>query len=71
MTQINDIVGREIKQGDTVVAMAWGWTGQMEVWTVTGFTKSGNVKVIGDHGWGNRTEKTWAKPKDCVVVTRD
>jgi len=74
MTQIKDIVGREIKQGDTVVAMAWGWTSIMKEYQVTGFTGGGNVKVLGSQTYSNNFTveiKTWARPEECVVVTKE
>lgn len=64
MTQIKDIMGREISKGDTVVCMPWGWTGSMNVCRVLGFTDGGNVRVM----MSETKTKTWAMPDNCVVT---
>ena len=62
MTQIKDIMGREISKGDTVVCAPKGWAGSMRVCRVLGFTDGGNVRVM-----VSKT-KTWVMPDNCVVT---
>ena len=65
---VKDLLGKEVSVGDTVAGIFWGTKNDdLTSGRVTGFTDSGNPRVLYNNQYGDC--RTWAYPHNIVVVS--